>query len=934
MEYIGEHLLPGQIGRLLIVLGFVASIIATLSYFFATQRRDTADYVGLRKVGRLSYIVHGVSLLGVIGILFFIMSQQYYEYQYVQRHVSADLPLKYIFSAFWEGQEGSFLLWMFWHIILGFVLMRTAKTWETPVMSMLSLVQVFISSMLLGAYIYIGETEFKIGSNPLLLLRDTMEIPLFNNKDYVSLLQGTGLNPLLQNYWMTIHPPTLFLGFASTIVPFCYAIAGLWLGKHREWLKPVMPWALFSGMILGTGILMGGAWAYEALSFGGYWAWDPVENTSLVPWLIMLAGIHTNLIANKTGYSIKSTYLFYILSFLLIVYSTFLTRSGILGDTSVHAFTEMGLEWQLIAFMVTLLGVGIGMYALRARDIPAPKKEEETASKEFWMFIGALVLLFSSVLITVSTSLPVYNKIATYFDASHVPLVINDQEAHHNKYQLWIGVFLGLFSGIAQYLRFREGSFGTYKKKFLTHTGIAIAISLVLTFLTTLWIKVAAWQYLLLLFSGIFAVVTNVDYLITFLKGNLKMAGSAVSHIGFGLMIVGVIASGTNQFHISKNEFAMQDMFADKEQVKKNILLIKGEPMFMSGYMVNYERDTMIGNLREYLINCKKIDENGESTGEEFVLRPNIIYNNKSEFAAANPYTKRYFAEDIFACVAGIPAHHQGPEEAKAAEDSLQYEAYKGLIGDTIFAKKHYAIIQEINQQATHPDYQPRQGDIAVGVKVAIRRLDFDSTWYAEPVMLLRGELLYSYPAQLNDISVKVRLTDEIFASVFTPDAALQYQTVKVKEGDIFKFKDYTLQFAGFNRQPKHPAYFPEEKDIAVGAIITVKDKQGATKTAEPLYFIRNSRPLNLKAEIRDWQLHVRFSEIDPNTGVMTIEVAQGKASEQPIPIEIAENSLRMDYVVLEAIVFPGINFFWLGSVMMMVGLGMGFYRRKFLEKL
>jgi len=353
----------------------------------------------------------------------------------------------------------------------------------------------------------------------------------------------------------------------------------------------------------------------------------------------------------------------------------------------------------------------------------------------------------------------------------------------------------------------------------------------------------------------------------------------------------------------------------------------------MSGYMVNYERDTMIGNLREYLINCTKIDENGASTGEEFTLRPNIIYNNKSEFAAANPYTKRYIAEDIFACVAGIPAHHQGPAEAKAAEDSLQYEAYKGLVGDTIFTKDHYVIIQAINQQATHPDYLPQKGDIAVGIKAAVRRLDFDSTWYAEPVMLLRGELLYSFPAQLNDISVKIRLTDEIFASIFTPDAELNYQTVKIKEGDTFKFKDYTLQFAGFNRQPQHSAYFAEKDDIAVGAIISVKNKEGITKTAEPVYFIRNSRPLNVKDDIRDWQLHLRFTEIDPSTGIMTMQVAQGEAREQPIPVEIAENSLRMDYVVLEAIVFPGINFFWLGSVMMMIGLGMGFYRRRFLEQ-
>ncbi|MDV7399460.1 cytochrome c biogenesis protein CcsA, partial [Arthrospira platensis SPKY1] len=100
-------------------------------------------------------------------------------------------------------------------------------------------------------------------------------------------MQGSGLNPLLQNYWMTIHPPTLFLGFASTAIPFAYAIAGLWTKEHQAWLKPALPWALFSGAILGTGILMGGAWAYEALSFGGYWAWDPVENMSLVPWLIL-----------------------------------------------------------------------------------------------------------------------------------------------------------------------------------------------------------------------------------------------------------------------------------------------------------------------------------------------------------------------------------------------------------------------------------------------------------------------------------------------------------------------------------------------------------------------------------------------------------------------------------------------------------------------
>ena len=290
IQYEGEHLLPGKIGHFAILLSFTAALLSSLSYFFATQRRDQiVEANSWKKIGRLSFITHGIATFSVIGIIFYIMSMKYYEYQYVWAHVSEDLPYKYIFSAFWEGQEGSFLLWMFWHVILGFVLMKTAKKWESPVLSVIAFVQLIITSMILGIVFDFGpESSFKLGSNPLLLLRDTMEAPIFNNAAYLTLIKGTGLNPLLQNYWMTIHPPTLFLGFASTVVPFAYAVAGLWTKEHKQWLKPVLSWSLFSGAILGTGILMGGAWAYEALSFGGYWAWDPVENMSLVPWICLL----------------------------------------------------------------------------------------------------------------------------------------------------------------------------------------------------------------------------------------------------------------------------------------------------------------------------------------------------------------------------------------------------------------------------------------------------------------------------------------------------------------------------------------------------------------------------------------------------------------------------------------------------------------------
>lgn len=148
--------------------------------------------------------------------------------------------------------------------------------------------------------------------------------PIFRTSDYLAqITDGKGLNPLLQNYWMVIHPPTLFFGFASSIIPFAFAIGGLWTAKYKEWLKPALPWTLVSVMILGTGIIMGGFWAYESLSFGGYWAWDPVENASLVPWLLLIVTVHLMLIYKSTGTSIILTYILSIASFLLVLYATF-----------------------------------------------------------------------------------------------------------------------------------------------------------------------------------------------------------------------------------------------------------------------------------------------------------------------------------------------------------------------------------------------------------------------------------------------------------------------------------------------------------------------------------------------------------------------------------------------------------------------------------
>jgi cytochrome c-type biogenesis protein CcmF len=291
-------------------------------------------------------------------------------------------------------------------------------------MTVVSFAQVLLATMILGVTVF----GLKVGSNPFILSRNSGLLdnaPIFHNmdgtlrSDYLSsFTDGNDLNPLLQNYWMVIHPPVLFLGFASTIIHFSFAIAGLWTRRFTEWTKAALPWSLFSAGILGLGIMMGAAWAYESLNFGGYWAWDPVENASLVPWLVLVAGIHTLVIYRHTGNALRTTYLFYILCFVLVLYSTYLTRSGDLQDTSVHAFTGEGITvWHLRTLLFIFMLPAIVLFISRYKQIPYVAKEEETSSREFWMFVGSLILFLSALLIIGMTSIPVFNKIASLFSS-------------------------------------------------------------------------------------------------------------------------------------------------------------------------------------------------------------------------------------------------------------------------------------------------------------------------------------------------------------------------------------------------------------------------------------------------------------------------------------------------------------------------------------
>jgi cytochrome c-type biogenesis protein CcmF len=952
MIYTGEHLLPGQLGHFCVVLSFVATLLATYSFYNATQQRKNSSAANWLKIGRFSFLLHGLTTFGIIGVLFYILTGKMYEYQYAWANISDDLPVQYVFSAFWKEQQGSFLLWSFWHIILSIVLMVKAGKWEAPVMTMVALAEVLISSMILG--LYFG--DFRLGASPFDLLRDTMDAPIFNQADYLSKIKGNGLNPLLQNYWMTIHPPTLFLGFASTVVPFSYAIAGLWLREHKEWLKPALGWAYFSGAILGTGILMGGAWAYEALSFAGYWAWDPVENASLVPWITLVAGIHTNLVARATGYSIRSTYGFYILTFVLILYSTYLTRSGVLGDTSVHSFTEMGLGYQLILLFALFAVLGLWLWISRYKGVPdvmapapqkvtvvesetaaaapeVPKKAEESAdSREFWMFIGALVLLFSAVLITGATSLPVFNKVVKLFNPEYVGAALRDPIEHHNRYQLWIAVFIGILTGIAQFTRYNERNWKRQSRKFALHMGIAVVVAAGLTWYNSTWIDMSAWQLYTLLFAAMFGLSANLDYLITVAKGNVKLASSAIAHLGFAILILGVLSTGLGKAWISTNKFVMQDMIegASADDVNKNVILLRDASMPIKGFDATYLKDTVVRQTRTFSVNFKRRGEDGNPTGESFTLYPNVMYDRQfSKVVANNPSTQHYWNYDVFTLITSLPKAELDPEYAKQQEDSLKYTPFTSAIGDTIRSKDHLVVLESVTKAPVHPNYKPVNGDLAIGLKLRVLAQDDPKTYTAEPMIYFRpGEGGFTNPAVIGVLDMKIRLTEATMQGMFEAEEALKYSSFDLKEGDFFEYNGYKIHFKSVVKNAKHPNYQQEEGDIAVGAELEATAPDGRKASATPVYLIRGSQPFSLKDEALSLGLHFRFEKIDPTKGLLRIGVAQGNNEKQKITYEIAEDAPRSDYVVLEAIIFPGINLVWIGSIMMMLGLAMSFVRK------
>lgn len=751
ITYVGESLLPGKIGQFFVILSFGSALLSCLAYYFATKYKEDRSWL---RIARVSFWTNVFSVVSIGTCLFYIIHNHLFEYHYVWAHSSKSLPTHYIISSFWEGQEGSFWLWMFWQAVLGIILIFKSKSWESPVMTVVMLCQAVLGSMLIGVEIF-GE---RVGSSPFILFREAMDFPIFSNPNYVSMIaDGRGLNPLLQNYWMVIHPPTLFLGFAAMIVPFAYAVAGLWQRRFKNWIVPCIPWALFAVMTLGTGIIMGSFWAYEALNFGGFWAWDPVENASIIPWFTLIAAVHVMIAYKNSGHSYFTATFLVMISFVLVIYASFLTRSGVLGETSVHSFTDLGLYWQLVVFNFIFLGIMVYLLIKRRKEMPSSQKEEDIYSREFWLFIGALVLTVACVQIIASTSVPVFNAV---FGTKVAPPI--DPIQHYNKWQAGFAVVVGLLSAFTQFMKYKRTDHRKFYAAAIASLVAAALVTAVVVYVTEVYTN---FMYILLVFSASYTIVANGKILGDSIKGKWKLTGSAVAHIGFGLLLIGaLVAAATNEvISVNSSNYIAVAGFDQVEKPGDNLFLTEGEPVQMGDYRITYVGDSVAPPNVYYKINYEEIDEETGRVTDSFQLRPFAQNNPDMGGLIGTPATKHYLTHDVYTLITAAMAdtHQpgQGGGEQAGFEDYEEPAVYETNIGDTLRYRNGYIVVEGINRNATVQNIPRKEDDVIVGLKLKVHTAAGD-TYNVEPVFLIRGGTTFDLFKDVEEQGLRFRFSN------------------------------------------------------------------------------------------------------------------------------------------------------------------------------
>ena len=374
-----------NIGETLLFISFLAGLIGLYSYFVGIRKKSNLlVFIGTRSILAI-FALLSISVL----VLIYLLTTKDYSNAYVAKNISNDLSFIYSIAALWAGQEGSLLLWS-WILSLYTLTIRFSKPFKSLLPSSES-VSLFILSFFIFLIVFV-ESPF-----------DTLDtIPL----------NGRGLNPILQNFYMAIHPLTLYIGYIALTIPFAFALGSI-ISKDKtdNWVLRSKNWTYFSWIFLSLGLLLGSRWAYLELGWGGYWAWDPVENVALMPWLALTAFLHSSMAQETRSLLRRWNICLIFLAFFLSIFGTFITRSGLIS--SVHSFAQSSIGPYFIVFIILTVVFAIFMYQKNKKLISSNEDIVSLVSKENFLIFNNIFFLIITLTVFLGTVFPIISEAFT-----------------------------------------------------------------------------------------------------------------------------------------------------------------------------------------------------------------------------------------------------------------------------------------------------------------------------------------------------------------------------------------------------------------------------------------------------------------------------------------------------------------------------------------
>lgn len=659
-----------MLGYLLVSLALIVTIITALLFVWSEwqvrrhepRRRRSAIAVAPEQqrvgahavllIARLLAVVSCLLVVAASGYLVFLIATHHFEVAYVADYSARHSDQRYLLAAFWGGQEGSILLWAFWTSVLGALLAFKADGKEARLWPVFALVQATLLVLVLV------KSPFRIAPGP---------VPT----------DGQGLSPLLENQWMVVHPPILFLGFASLAIPWAWAVYGLIYRDWDGWLKGMYPWALFAFAVHGFGIALGGYWAYETLGWGGFWGWDPVEVSSLVPWLFLIALLHGALIQRANGGFKPGNFLLASLPFAFMCYGTFLTRTGILADFSVHSFSSLGKEgFDLLLGEVSVAALlPVILLAVRYRSIaesiseslraprphapstkrslahtpsvkeplhaqrpPAPSSDRIVAltpsgkqAREFGLFIASIILALLGVITAAGMSAPLITKL-------WIPKGAGAQPEFYNQACYPLTILMFLMMAVTPYLSRRSPGEGSVDRRLVP----AYAGTLALTFAFFALGGRTPWMLLLFAMSA-FTTIANVVLLVHRIRRSetTMPIGGFLAHVGAALTLTGIAC-----------------LVAFSHQAL-HVMLVKGQPTEALGYKLTY-----LGMTSQPYDRSNALRIRVEKDGRVWEATPHLFiapFAGSDQLFANPPDIRNFGWGDLYL------AHYRGPSSLSFA---------------------------------------------------------------------------------------------------------------------------------------------------------------------------------------------------------------------------------------------------------------------------